>query len=342
MGPTTASLGLARGAAVVCLCAVAPACAALWGFQDGFGASSDGSAEGPDADDEVAPPSEGCSLTCVGAPPAGWAGPYALVETTGAPSAPPPHCSDGPYPVEVYLGMALPSAQDTSCQCACGPPAGSSCDAPTITLSHGGMCSAASQCANVVSSSGCVDLDPRCGGDRMAVSAAAPVPGACEAIPTNGLPAVGWGASARLCAAREPWSGPCAGGQVCTAPATPPFEASYCVAKAELSPCPPGPYAVRRVYYGAVVDTRSCTDCSCGPASMDCVGGTVSTFDAPGCAGPSRHTWSVPQSCTGVGGSASLRYGGDAVPNVGPCTPAGGTPTGALTPANPTTICCTP
>ena len=340
------------------------ACASVWGFQDGVRGSSDagqGLPEGdpglPDAGQgpglldggqeagaDVATPPGSCTLTCVAAPPSGWSGPYELSETTGvAPARAPAHCSDGPYPVEAYDGLALPSAPAPSCQCACGPATGSSCVAPTITLYRGGMCDTGSQCATVAVSSGaCIDFDAECKGAHMEVSAPAPLPGTCEASSTTSVPDAGWAASARLCKVGDPPSGQCDDGKVCTPPVGLPFESAYCIATAELSPCPPGPYTNRRVYYGTATDTRGCTACSCGPPSMDCKGGTVSTFDEMGCAAPSRHTWSAPQSCTGIGGDTSGEYNGDAVPNSGPCKPSGGLPTGGLTPTTPTTICCTP
>jgi hypothetical protein len=156
------------------------------------------------------------------------------------------------------------------------------------------------------------------------------------------LPDVGWGASARLCAVRGPSSGHCDGGKICTPTVGPPFEHVYCITKADLASCPPGPYAERRVYYGAAADTRGCTACSCSSPSVSCEGGTVSVFDSPGCIGPSDDAWSAPQACTAIGESTSFQYKGDAVLKNGPCAPSGGAPVGGLTPTNPTTICCTP
>lgn len=173
----------------------------------------------------------------------------------------------------------------------------------------------------------------------MQVSAPLAVPGTCVASATTVVPDAGWSASARLCGVREPASGLCAAGEVCAPPVEPPFVS--CIALSELSPCPPGPYASRRVYYGAATDTRGCTDCSCGPPSVTCTGGTVATFGHPGCSVPSSTTWSAPQSCADVHGDQSLVYEGDAVPSSGPCAPIGGVPSGQLTPVAPTTICCT-
>jgi hypothetical protein len=337
------------------LCTAVSACSNLWGFQDGVPGSSDagqglpvGNAGlpegGQDAGADVAAAPKACALTCVAAPPSGWNGPYALSETTGGPPAPAPApCSDGAYVVEAFDGLALPSAPATSCECACGPATGGSCEEPTMTLYRDGMCSSASQCANVVVASGtCVDFDPGCGAAHIEVSPPAPIPGTCEASATTRIPDAGWGASARLCKVREPSSGQCDVGEVCTPPVGLPFESAYCIAMAGLSPCPSGPYVNRRVYYGAATDTRGCTACSCDPPSADCEGGTVSTFDAMGCAAPAHHTWSTPQSCTGIGKDTSGKYNGDAVLNSGACRPRGGVPTGELTPTTPTTICCTP
>ncbi len=173
----------------------------------------------------------------------------------------------------------------------------------------------------------------------MQVSASRPLPGTCAASAATNVPDAGWTASARLCQVGEPMSGQCAGGEVCVPPVASPFVS--CIAMAELSPCPSGPYTSRRVYYGAATDTRACTECSCSTPSLECTGGTVATFGNPGCAMQPHVAWNAPQSCADIHGAQSAVYDGDAVPSSGPCTPVGGVPTGQLTPTSPTTICCT-
>lgn len=321
-------------------------CADIWGFQDGVADSTDGGTGAVDAgwlpDGAVAPAdasedSAACGLTCVAAPPPGWSGPYELSEAVGGVAG---GCSDGAYPVEVYDGFAFPSAPPASCACTCGPVTGSQCEPPTITLYRGAMCSAGSQCATVgVSSGTCVAVDQGCGGTHMQVSASRPLPGTCAASAATNVPDAGWTASARLCQVGEPMSGQCAGGEVCVPPVASPFVS--CIAMAELSPCPSGPYTSRRVYYGAATDTRACTECSCSTPSLECTGGTVATFGNPGCAMQPHVAWNAPQSCADIHGAQSAVYDGDAVPSSGPCTPVGGVPTGQLTPTSPTTICCT-
>jgi hypothetical protein len=173
----------------------------------------------------------------------------------------------------------------------------------------------------------------------MQVSAPIPVPGKCAPSAATHVPDAGWTASARLCAVSEPSSGRCAAGEVCAPPAPMPFVS--CIAKAELTACPSGPYTNGRVYYGGATDTRGCTGCSCSAPSTDCAGGTVTTFNNTGCVIPAHTTWSTPQWCANPGGDRSAVYEGDAVPSTGPCTPVGGVPTGQFTPTGPTTICCT-
>jgi hypothetical protein len=315
------------------------ACADIWGFQDGVRDSSDGDTSPSEASESATDGGDpvACALACIAAPPPGWSGPYALSEAVGGALA---SCPYGAYPVEVYDGVALPSAPAASCECTCGAATGSRCEPPTITLDHGGMCSAASQCATVgVSLGTCVDFDPGCGGTHMQVSAPTPLPGTCAASATTHVPDATWTASARLCSVRELSSGRCAADEVCAPPATLPFVS--CIAMAELSACPSGPYTDRRVYYGGATDTRGCTGCSCSAPSLSCTGGTVATFDGAGCAAPSHVTWDVPQSCTDVHGDQSAVFEGDVVASTGACTPLGGLPTGQLAPSHPTTICCT-
>lgn len=279
-----------------------------------------------------------CALACIAAPPPGWSGPYALSEAVGGAKV--ASCSTGGYPLDVYDGVASPSAPAASCDCQCGPPAGGRCNPPTVTLSHG-MCNPGSQCATADMSLGaCVDFDTKaCGGARMELSPPAPVPGSCVASASTNVPDARWTASARLCGIPAPPPGSCASGEVCAPPVELPFVS--CIAKVGLSACPSGAYSHRRVYFGTATDTRGCTSCSCGEAVTSCTGGTVATFSKADCAAPSHATWSLPQTCVAAGGDTSAVYMGDAIANTGACAPMGGQPTGQFTPEDPTTICCT-
>jgi hypothetical protein len=192
------------------------------------------------------------------------------------------------------------------------------------------------------STASCLDFDKTCGGSSMDLSPPAPVVGACPVYRTATVPEAGWGARARLCAVGEPASGVCDAGEICTPPVGAPFELAYCITTSQLANCPAGPYSHPRVYYGGAADDRACSPCLCGPSSVTCAGGTVTTFMGMNCGlGPIPMPSIASQSCTNVGGAQSALYNNDAVVTPGVCAPSGGLATGSFTAMTPTTICCT-
>ncbi|HEX3770778.1 MAG TPA: hypothetical protein VHV30_07940 [Polyangiaceae bacterium] len=274
-----------------------------------------------------------CTGTCAAAPPDGWQGIYAIQEATGASATP---CS-GAFPNEIYTGFASPVAPDASCACACGPPEGGTCAAPSITF-FSGSCKATSVCGVAdASTATCLATSTPCGGLHAEVGGATPVPGTCAPAAATTVPDAGWTASARLCAGEA--SGACDAGEQCVTSAGGNSEAS-CISKPGDEPCPPGPYSHRRLYYGSADDTRACSACACSPPDAACTGGTVTTYSDLACSTASG-ALSVSPTCATPGATMAVRYQGDAVLMAGSCSPSGGAPTGAFAPANPTTICCT-
>jgi hypothetical protein len=53
-------------------------------------------------------------------------------------------------------------------------------------------------------------------------------------------------------------------------------------------------------------------------------------------------TGPTPFTCAKVGTPNVISIFGGDTPMGGACAPSGGTPTGSVTPTNPTTLCCTP
>jgi hypothetical protein len=103
-------------------------------------------------------------------------------------------------------------------------------------------------------------------------------------------------------------------------------------------PCPAG-YTNKQVFYDAFDDTRGCTTCTCGVATGNCVGGSVSLHNASDCsdAGTSLNL----SSCTPAPTTTHAKYSDGAATNVKcPATPSSGLATGAATPKNAVTFCC--
>jgi hypothetical protein len=317
-------------AVTVALSSALSACAAIWGFQDGT-LADDGGVQDTKAESGPLGP---CTGTCAPTPPDGWQGVYAIQEATGGSSAP---CS-GAFPSEVYAGFASPIAPDASCSCACGPPEGGSCAAPTITFFGGGGCAPASACgAADASTAACLAASTPCGGLHASLGGPRPVPGSCAPIAATTVPDAGWAASARLCAGEA--SGTCGAGEQCVTSAGASSGAS-CISKSGDDPCPSGPYSHRRLYYGSADDTRVCSACACAPPDATCTGGTVATYNDLTC-GMASGSLGAPQTCINLGADKAVLYRGDAVLAAGSCSPSGGASMGAFAPTDPTTICCT-
>jgi hypothetical protein len=127
--------------------------------------------------------------------------------------------------------------------------------------------------------------------------------------------------------------------------ATPPAPfAKVCVFQAGATTCPAGAYSVASVFYGGVSDSRACSGCSCGtPAGTSCTGAQVQGFsvNTGTCGGTAVTISSGPCETVGVTIEGEEEITAPTANN-GTCTPSGGQASGTVTPATPTTVCCTP
>lgn len=130
----------------------------------------------------------------------------------------------------------------------------------------------------------------------------------------------------------------CSADQVCAPKPGPPFEAKLCILQAGDVACPPPPYLNRRLVYTGTADTRGCAPCTCTVPSQPCTGGIVYTGPSSTCP-PSGGTTAF-GACFSQGNFAGPRWLVAATPPAVTCIAAGGTPTGALTPTTPVTVCC--
>jgi len=105
--------------------------------------------------------------------------------------------------------------------------------------------------------------------------------------------------------------------------------------------CPGAPYDTKTVVYGGMDDTRGCEDCSCGaPTGISCEG-DVELFTGVACTGSSLGSTPVPGCFDWPMRSGTFYFRADFAPTGGSCASSGGAPTGDVTPAEPTTLCCT-
>jgi hypothetical protein len=141
----------------------------------------------------------------------------------------------------------------------------------------------------------------------------------------------------------------CNGGQVCLPKPVAPYVKGTCIASSGVKACPAGSFSDQHIFYqGVANDTRSCTQCSCNPATGGTCGIDVTIY-----ADQSPNTCATPVatassgSCTNFAGNPYVIGRTDVVtkqPSGGTCAATGGQATGSVSPdaATATTYCCIP
>lgn len=264
-------------------------------------------------------------VRCVAAPESGWSSPGVLNTGTTAPA-----CA-APYDTQSYLGNADLMAPPATCSaCSCGTPTDLRC-----TLQY--VCERTSGCAGIctarsVEGSGCVDA-PGATSTFTGRSGTAASGRCAPGTATATRPPATWGRAARLCTAASGAAG-CASGQVCV-----PRVASApraCVVRAGDVACPAA-YSVKQVFYGALDDTRACSTCSCTVRATGCTVSYVA-YNQPACAGTAT-PFALDACISGDPASYRITH---TVTSATCAAVSGGAPTGTVTAAMPSTVCCTP
>jgi hypothetical protein len=354
----TASIPRALVAALACGAVALGGCSALldWGdythggaAPDAGGSATEGGAGGGDAGGGSSPvsgPTCGANARCTGATPAGWTGPMALYEGDTADALPP--CGQGFATAPVFEGNGSLAAPPAACAaCACGPSTGGSCSAPMLTLYADDGCT--SPCTNPVSLMPTTCATPIATCKAFAVADAILVGASCAA--SGGAPTVtpsSWGTHARACApAAALAQGTCTAGELCAPAPAAPYPPRYCISRPGAQTSCPGEFTDGpHVYYADVVaDTRACSPCTCSgvtgarcqlptPAGFHFLDSSCSTPEVP---------FGVPTSCQALSTSQPLKIvAPPSLADAGSCAPAGGQPTGDVTPTGATTFCCAP
>jgi hypothetical protein len=274
-------------------------------------------------------PACGAGFSCVDVP-AGWQGPFALLE--GGNSVPPTPCAGfGTLKPLLSGGSGAQGAPATCSQCTCKatcqpaalsayPVGNSGCNGPAVTIPQPlpGACAAISDTA----------------GSFMAEPG---TPSCASSLGMSSVPPSTWTKTDAICAPTATGTcGPAAGQCV----ANPPGQlAGPCILKAGSQGCPASfPTAIQ--YSPTVVDTRSCTSCGCSAGNVTCAGNTH-LYAAAGCSG--AITDSVPNdNACHVNPVSALTFQSiqvDMAPN-GTCSPSGGAPTGGVMDGPVVTVCC--
>ncbi len=275
--------------------------------------------------------------SCVAAAPSGWAGPLLLTE--GTPQAPPPACigaygkSQGDYNGQLDAGTA-------DCKCTCDPAKGITCTAPASLCYVGSVIQCNQFCmtqSGSVPPNVCTAINPSAASYSQ-VSGPAPTDiGSCKAVPAHTLPKPVWGVAAKACtAAADPTTAGCASGNVCAPNAAAPGK--LCVAHPGDVACEGAFYGAKQLLYEGFMDTRACSDCSCGMAKSAC-GGQVAFITGSGCNGFLQNAVSSPgcgQKNNGMTADHAL-YSPDPK---GTCDPSPSMLSGEVVTTGAATFCC--
>lgn len=335
------SRGTELAAGLVCLLA-ALACEQVFGLDEyelapGAQSAAGGAAAGAGGGSAGAPaggaggqpvPAD-CCIDAL--PPEGWA--YVQMNVTSFGGVPP---ACGGMPETTFSG---PPSHASCPACACTP--GSATCTPTL------FCSTSSNCGTPTAIGGSCGSIPAAANFcqiqfNLAESGCSPSDPELE-LPT-------WESAHHLCGELSLSASPeCAPGQLCADTVS----ARLCVMiEGESDVCPETFETERFLTYRDATDTRTCSDCGCGPPSGGSCGGNAQfdIFHSAGicdaslfCIGGCEHTTISGTSCQSIAGAEDpvrAQVEGAATGVHGDCAPSGGDPSGSFAPEEPVTVCC--
>ncbi|MEZ4225370.1 MAG: hypothetical protein R3B13_30745 [Polyangiaceae bacterium] len=267
---------------------------------------------------------------CAAAPPSGWSGP--LLFYTG--ETPAPACPAG-FPTRIAEGGVTATGTPASCpSCVCGAPTDVKCVAKfTKYYTAGWACSGgAVKKVSLALDSSCTPLPNISDGawdvgyDGLAVQASC----AATAAGKTTKAAVEWSPHRALCGGATTGTS-CGAGSACIPPATPPYAAQACIARAGDHVCP-SPYLMSFQIYTGFDDTRDCTACSC-TAKGACTAQVSMAHDSQ-CKTSAKVD---PGACDYAFWATSTAPTFTSAPS---CLPSLSTPTGSVARKDLTTVCC--
>lgn len=299
-----------------------------------FGAACRSSFDGADSETSTSSGtgSEGAAACegdrqCVAAAPSGWDGPGWLAQGASPDACP----SELPTMHDAYSEI---EADPAGCECECEP-AAADCGALRIDAVEP-PCQGAQGSSLLPMAEQCVELGFVAGPVRAEFPDPQPAAG-CTPTAQVDRPDPGWGLTHRLCVGdTEPAD--CDAGTVC-APSASGDASRLCVRRSGNHTCPPE-YPVEVPAFAGYEDGR---DCSCGceaPLAVTCTA-LVDLYDEADCSGAELATLQTGDPNCTDGDAATHARSRAPVTGGGECTPSGpGEPTGAVSPADPVTICC--
>ncbi len=270
---------------------------------------------------------------CLDAVPDGWFGPVALLEFPT--SEPPGACAD-PFAIESIVAYDDLVAPDAECTCDCDAPLGAGCDIELVVDTTAG-CGSPTDDWNIPLNS-CVGAVAGAPGSYWQATATPP-DGTCNENATENVVEAEFAARLQLCTQSRPSPGVCDGGDLCAPVPVSPFEDRVCIYAEGEFECPrDSDYAVHRLVYRDILDTRGCSTCTCG-IEGEC-NGNVFLFGVNDCGEAPVGGVTIDGACVQVNlgvtaGELSASFEVDAT-----CEPSGGTFEGTAVGSEPVTVCC--
>lgn len=336
--------------------------------------SSSSSTTAPDCSSKDCsdPACKAAGYVCLGDPPTGWQGYFAIYD---GPAAGTPTCG-GDYPTKSFLGNADLSASPATCsKCNCAAPTGATCTVPAAFDVADAACNGNPTCGAHLPTNWaapCVisaqsqyvqggvatcgqQADTTCSSGTAACNQSIIVPaatvtgGSCSASQVQVTkPQTTWQAVGEACGGLTAGATGCNTGQQCIPRPPDGFEATTCISAPGAVDCPAGLFQKQHIFYTKVADTRDCSPCSCGSASGLSCSATITVYaSTTGCTGTPITTINIDSttgSCGDLTGNPTVgsRKAVITGPSGGSCTATGGTPTGAAVadPATAVTYCC--
>jgi hypothetical protein len=320
-------------------------------------ASADGAEGASDLDGAIDGAASQCAASCVPGAPLGWEGPLMISEVF-SPDAGSQGCANESW-VDTLDLVAGPSAVPASCTCACDPPSGIACSAPSVSYFRDRYCTQPCATPTPVVSACTLLSATGCGTTpHFTIGPSSADGGACTPVATMSLPLLAWASSASLCAPAPSLAlGACPSGQACVpAPDSTAGPSVLCVVQQGDVLCPSG-YGFRHAprsepgadaggdggtpYFAQANDGRGCTACTCeAPSGATCTSSGIVAYDDSACT-MAAMTMEPDAGCSAFGApNVTNATCAGAAASGGRCAPTGGVPTGGVTLTSPYTICC--
>jgi hypothetical protein len=300
---------------------------------------------------DCADPHCNAGYACLGIP-SGWDGYYAVYD--GPTGSGVPNCTSG-FPVGGPVLYRNPQGSAAVCStCSCDAPQGVACGDPHIWIGGNLDCAGQGWTLNLPNPGTCYTLNMPSTTDGGPPTVPESVefdppkpdpnfPGSCAASQVNiSKDEPGWGRIATSCQ-HNVVGGGCSAPTACVPKPGTEFSRGVCILRAGVwgGSCP-SPYVNKYTYYQTLVDTRTCTDCSCGtPVGAQCEG-TVEVDNSPGCGSPEVMLSTLACSNDVTPNTTQYVRRQTTLVSSGTCAVSGGVSTGSVEPDLSTafTACC--